>query len=85
MNKFEELQSTILTGTQFIKSYPMLNSINITPSEKEFIELVLSYQNNGQEFFMEYSDIAACKLLDVSFILVYSFFKCSFFVHCVLY
>lgn len=58
MNKFEELQSTIITGTQFIKSYPMLNLIDITPSEKSFIELVLSYQNNGQEFFMEFSEIA---------------------------
>jgi len=33
MNKFEELQSTIITGTQFIKSYPMLNLIDITPPE----------------------------------------------------
>jgi DNA-binding Lrp family transcriptional regulator len=58
MNKFEELQSTIITGTQFIKSYPMLNLIDITPSEKAFIELVLSYQLNGQKFYMEFSDIA---------------------------
>jgi hypothetical protein len=58
MNKFEKLQSEIITGTQFIKSYPMLNLINITPSEKSFIELVLSYQNNGQEFYMEFAEIA---------------------------
>ena len=58
MNKLEELQSEIITGTQFIKSYPMLNLINITSSEKSFIELVLSYQLNGQKFYMEFSDIA---------------------------
>jgi DNA-binding MarR family transcriptional regulator len=57
MNKFENLQSSI-NGTQFIKSYPMLNNLAITPSQKSFIELVLSFQNQGLEFFMEYSEIS---------------------------
>lgn len=50
---------------QFIKSYPVLNKITqISPTDKQLIELVLSYQDNEQPFKMGFGSIA--DLLGVS-------------------
>ena len=57
MNKLEKLQEST-NGIRFIKSFPILNKLNIRPTEVKIIELVLSYQDNNQQFFMNYSDIA---------------------------
>lgn len=42
----------------FIKSYPPLLKLPIKGSEKSLIELVLSYTDNGNLFYMNYKDIA---------------------------
>ncbi|MEC4005517.1 hypothetical protein OX283_012675 [Flavobacterium sp. SUN052] len=42
----------------FVKSFPQLSKLPITISEKSLIELVLSYTDNGQLFYMNYKDIA---------------------------
>jgi hypothetical protein len=60
MNKLESLQKET-NGIIFIKSYPMLNCF--TSSEKQFIELVLSYQENDKQFKMKYESIS--KLLTI--------------------
>jgi hypothetical protein len=57
MNKLENTQKKI-TGFEFIKSYPMLSRLPISSKQKDIIELILSYQHNGREFYMNYSDIA---------------------------
>ncbi len=57
MNKIEELQKQT-TSTNFVKSYPILNQLDISGSSLKLIELVLSYKDNGNDFFMKYSSIA---------------------------
>lgn len=58
MNKLETLQQKA-NGIIFIKAYPILNKIeNLNNSEKQLIELVLSYQDNKQIFKMSYKSIA---------------------------
>ncbi len=42
----------------FIMSYPPLLKLPITVSEKSFIELVLSFTDRGNTFYMNYNDIA---------------------------
>lgn len=42
----------------FIKSYPALLKLPITVSEKSLIELVLSFTDKGNDFYMNYIDIA---------------------------
>ena len=42
----------------FIKSYPALLHLPITVSEKSLIELVLSFTDKGNLFYMNYKDIA---------------------------
>jgi hypothetical protein len=63
MNKLEQLQQKS-TGIIFIKSYPVLNHINsLTPTDKNLIELVLSYQENNQIFKMKYEK--TCSVLNI--------------------
>ena len=57
MNKLEQLQKQT-NGFEFIKSYPILRKTKMTPTEVSIVELILSYQDNGQQFFMNYSDIS---------------------------
>jgi DNA-binding CsgD family transcriptional regulator len=58
MNKLETLQQKA-NGIIFIKAYPILNKIeNLNNTEKQLIELVLSYQDNKQIFKMSYKRIA---------------------------
>lgn len=44
--------------TGFIKSYPALLKLPITISEKSFLELVLSFTDKGNTFYMNYNAIA---------------------------
>lgn len=63
MNKLEQLQQKS-TGIIFIKSYPVLNHIKqLTPTDKNLIELVLSYQENKQIFKMKYEK--TCSVLNI--------------------
>lgn len=57
-NSLEQLQEKT-NGIVFIKSYPILNYLSsISSNQKQFIELVLSYQHNGKEFCLKYQTIA---------------------------
>lgn len=57
INKYEEFELEF-TQTRFVKSYSMLTKLKITKSEKELIELVLSFTIDGKDFYMNQSDIA---------------------------
>lgn len=43
----------------FIKSLPHLTRLNLNANEIKLIELVLSFTRNGNQFYMNYADIAA--------------------------
>ena len=47
-----------LNELNFVKSYKEFRKLPITRTEKELLELVLSYQTKGQQFYMNYSSIA---------------------------
>lgn len=47
----------VLKGN-FIKSIPHLTRLDLTANEIKLIELVLSFTRNGNEFYMNYADIA---------------------------
>lgn len=64
MNKLESLQQKTV-GIQFIKSYPILNKVFTQSTDKQIIELILSYQDNGQDFYMNYKDIS--NLLNIKY------------------
>jgi hypothetical protein len=55
--KLEKLQKEI-NKIGFIKSYPILGKLDITPLDRLLIELVLSYQDNKQELYMNYRKVA---------------------------
>lgn len=55
--KLSELQLKY-SGIEFIKSYPILNNLDISPLEINILELILSFQDNGKDFYMKKSDIA---------------------------
>lgn len=57
LTKLEKLQHK-KTGFNFIKSYPILNKTGLRLIEIKIIELILSYQDNNQEFYMDKRDIA---------------------------
>ncbi|KAF2331482.1 sigma-70 family RNA polymerase sigma factor [Flavobacterium nitrogenifigens] len=58
LTKLEQLQQQH-NGIRFIRSYPILNYIKtLSPTDKQLIELILSYQDNGQPFQMKYETIA---------------------------
>jgi hypothetical protein len=57
MKKLELLQQEKL-GIGYIKSYPILKQLPITPIQIEILQLVLSYQSNNQDFHMGYDKIA---------------------------
>lgn len=57
MNKLEQLQKET-SGIGFIKSYPILNKYTNRYLDIRLIELILSFQDNDQVFYMRYSDIA---------------------------
>jgi len=57
MNRLELLQQKE-NNFRFIKSYPILNKLNLSPLKINIIQLILSYDDNGQEFYMNYKDIA---------------------------
>lgn len=57
MNRLELLQQKE-NNFRFIKSYPILNKLNLSPLKISIIQLILSYEDNGQEFYMNYKDIA---------------------------
>lgn len=57
MNTIEQLQYNE-SGFHYIKSYPILNQLDIAPLDKQLIELVLSHQDNGVVFTMNYKKIA---------------------------
>lgn len=57
IDKFEQLELEF-TQTRFVKSFSMLTKLDITDSEKALIELIHSFTVNGQDFYMNYSDIA---------------------------
>ncbi|NMH28062.1 hypothetical protein [Flavobacterium silvaticum] len=45
-------------SNHFIKSLPHLTRLDLTANEIKIIELVLSYTRNGQQFYMNHSEIA---------------------------
>jgi len=57
MNKLELLQQKT-NGFNFIKSYPILRKLNISPISINILELVLSYEDNNQEFYMSRKEMA---------------------------
>jgi Mn-dependent DtxR family transcriptional regulator len=64
LNKLEEL-SKEETGIIFIKKYPILKRLKVQTLSVDLIELVLSFQENNQKFYMNYSAIA--EILQVSY------------------
>ncbi|MDQ8012958.1 MAG: hypothetical protein REI96_10950 [Flavobacterium nitrogenifigens] len=65
LTKLEQLQQQH-NGIRFIRSYPILNYIKtLSPTDRQLIELVLSYQDNGQPFQMKYETIA--DILNISY------------------
>ena len=57
MKELELLQNEE-TGIRYIKSYPILKKLNLSPLKIDIIQLILSYQSNNQKFYMDYGKIA---------------------------
>ena len=55
--KLEKLQKE-MNNITFIKSYPILGKLDITPIDRLLIEVILSYQDNKQELYMNYRKLA---------------------------
>ncbi|MFB9079455.1 hypothetical protein ACFFLS_06175 [Flavobacterium procerum] len=65
LTKLEQLQQQH-NGIRFIRSYPILNYIKtLSPTDRQLIELILSYQDNGKPFQMKYETIA--DILNISY------------------
>ena len=58
IGKMEKFQSEV-NKIGFIKSYPFLNFLDITFKQRELVELILSYQENGKSFYLNHTDIAS--------------------------
>lgn len=59
MKELELLQQEE-NNIRYIKSYPILKKLKLSPLKIEILQLILSYQSNNQPFHMEY-----CKIADI--------------------
>jgi hypothetical protein len=57
MKELELLQQEE-NNIRYIKSYPILKKLKLSPLKIELLQLILSYQSNGQIFHMGYDRIA---------------------------
>ncbi|MFC6858782.1 helix-turn-helix domain-containing protein [Zunongwangia atlantica] len=70
LNKLEIINSKY-NNNHFIKSYPILNELPISPAKIKLLELIYSYQSNGQQFNMSYANISNILKIKVSTIGTY--------------
>ena len=70
LNKLEKLNNKYLNN-HFIKSYPILNELPLSPAKIKLLELIYSYQSNGQQFNMSYANISNILKIKVSTIGTY--------------